>query len=632
MTGTTRMTARRALLAGLIAAWATGAVAARAATLVVDGSAPNAADSNSGAADRPFKTINAAAQVVEPGDTVLVKPGVYREAVRLTRSGTAQRPIQFVADPEGSVVLTGADPITTWEKLPGDAPLYQTKWDHLFEIDRRPDGTPVENHPGDEPRWGRAEQVIADGRQLIPQVSLAELRKDWDAHRKARPGANSVPPPLPNLGGPFAGEFAVDTKAKTLTVWFADVSDPSSHRMEASTRGAIFGLSPWENPDGVRHVQVRGFTFRYAATFPQRAAIWLQGADNVLENCVIEGMAGNGVEVAGVMRRCIVRDCGNGGGGAIADGFRNEECLWEGNAWKPLNRGWDSAGFKLSMVDGGVFRRCLFRRNGGPGLWFDIHVRNVLVDECVFQENELSGVFIEISRDITVRHCLAVGNATNVVGSGAKEWGAAGIMLGESENCVLAFNTCVGNKDGITFREQGPRPLPTPDFGEIPYHIRNNVVVGNVLANNRGYALGLWYDNGFFGPHPSEKDKYPTAADFDKYQKTISDRVYDPMKQGLTFDRNLVFGPADKPLFLYGVEWRDKHRTFTTLADWTRATGFDAGSRQADPQFVNAAQGNYRFRPDSPAWALQAGWPLAPTNIEAWAAAFLPTFGRARTP
>ncbi|MCX6984238.1 MAG: hypothetical protein NT118_05720, partial [Lentisphaerae bacterium] len=62
---------------------------------------------------------------------------------------------------------------------------------------------------------------------------------------------------------------------------------------------------------------------------------------------------------------------------------------------------------------------------------------------------------------------------------------------------------CVGNKDGIAVREQGPRPLKTDDFGLWPYHNQGHVIVGNVCALNKGYQLALWYDNGFFGPHPA---------------------------------------------------------------------------------------------------------------------------------
>src|SRR5687767_12337385 len=52
---------------------------------------------NNGSAGFPFRTIQKAADVARPGDTVLIRPGVYREQVRLRTSGTAEKRITFRA-------------------------------------------------------------------------------------------------------------------------------------------------------------------------------------------------------------------------------------------------------------------------------------------------------------------------------------------------------------------------------------------------------------------------------------------------------------------------------------------------------------------------------------------------------
>ena len=64
---------------------------------------PSGDDSNPGTQERPFRTIGHAAQVVNPGDTVVVLSGTYQEAVQIERSGEEGRPITFVA--RGDVTL-----------------------------------------------------------------------------------------------------------------------------------------------------------------------------------------------------------------------------------------------------------------------------------------------------------------------------------------------------------------------------------------------------------------------------------------------------------------------------------------------------------------------------------------------
>ena len=53
----------------------------------VDNNNPHASDQNAGTIVRPFKTINAAAQVATPGTKVLIHAGTYRETVQPARGG-----------------------------------------------------------------------------------------------------------------------------------------------------------------------------------------------------------------------------------------------------------------------------------------------------------------------------------------------------------------------------------------------------------------------------------------------------------------------------------------------------------------------------------------------------------------
>ena len=68
-----------------------------------------------GTKERPFKTISEAAAAAQPGDEILVAPGVYREYVNPARGGSddAHRIIYRSLEPLGAVI-TGAEEVKNW--------------------------------------------------------------------------------------------------------------------------------------------------------------------------------------------------------------------------------------------------------------------------------------------------------------------------------------------------------------------------------------------------------------------------------------------------------------------------------------------------------------------------------------
>ena len=59
--------------------------------------APTGSDDNPGTIERPFKTVQKCANVAEPGQTCLLRAGIYRETVRPAISGTTMAPVTFAA-------------------------------------------------------------------------------------------------------------------------------------------------------------------------------------------------------------------------------------------------------------------------------------------------------------------------------------------------------------------------------------------------------------------------------------------------------------------------------------------------------------------------------------------------------
>ena len=109
-----------------------------ASAYYVDGSKRVAHDNNPGTEARPFKTIGRGVQSRQPGDTLFIKAGTYREKVNLTRSGTQARPIRIQAYPgdEGKVIINAAEPVTGWQKCtgPGDC-AGNPYWEHIYVAD-----------------------------------------------------------------------------------------------------------------------------------------------------------------------------------------------------------------------------------------------------------------------------------------------------------------------------------------------------------------------------------------------------------------------------------------------------------------------------------------------------------------
>jgi hypothetical protein len=69
--------------------------------------APNGSDSNPGTLAAPFATLQHAAGVAQPGDTVLARNGVYNALLTLTASGTATAPITFASYPGELATIDG---------------------------------------------------------------------------------------------------------------------------------------------------------------------------------------------------------------------------------------------------------------------------------------------------------------------------------------------------------------------------------------------------------------------------------------------------------------------------------------------------------------------------------------------
>jgi hypothetical protein len=93
--------------------WAAAAVLALLPSLLAAQSwhvSTRGSDSGAGTSSSPFRTVQKAADVARPGDTILVHGGTYSGQVRITRSGTSSSPITLKPAGDGAVTLTASLP------------------------------------------------------------------------------------------------------------------------------------------------------------------------------------------------------------------------------------------------------------------------------------------------------------------------------------------------------------------------------------------------------------------------------------------------------------------------------------------------------------------------------------------
>jgi alpha-N-arabinofuranosidase len=78
-------------------------------------------DTNVGTLSSPFRTIQHAADLAQPGDTITVHAGVYRERVNPPRGGESDaKRIVYQAAPGKKVEIRGSEVVRNWEQVKGD--------------------------------------------------------------------------------------------------------------------------------------------------------------------------------------------------------------------------------------------------------------------------------------------------------------------------------------------------------------------------------------------------------------------------------------------------------------------------------------------------------------------------------
>ena len=225
--------------------------------------ATNGSDRADGSREHPLRTIDHAAAVAQPGDTVTVHAGEYREWVKPRRGGISdRRRITYQAAEGEHVVIKGSEVVTGWERVEG------TVWKAVVANDLFGTFNPfAEEIEGD---W------IVYAEQSSPRKHLGDVYLDGRSFYEVSSLTEVADPPQRTevLDDWTQTMDRVRDPEQTRHVWYAEVgeaattiwanfqdADPNARLVEINVRRSVF--HPLEHH--LDYITVRGFELAQAA-------------------------------------------------------------------------------------------------------------------------------------------------------------------------------------------------------------------------------------------------------------------------------------------------------------------------------------------------------------------------------
>ena len=496
------------LLAGCIAAGARQPAHA-GTTYIVSNRSANAGDDNPGTQARPLRTIQAAADRARPGDTVLVRSGIYREQVAPPHGGTSpDRPITYRAAPGEKVSIRGSERITNWRHR-GEG-VWTVELDIAFFGDYNPFAVPVAGKWLFRGRDRRLGDVYCNDQALLQKVKFEDM--------KATPQTWYT-----DLKYGYANKFDFPTDRRyphnKIQIWanFSDVN-PNTALTEINVRAtAIF-----PEKAGLKYIVIDGFDIRHTA--PQWADIYTteEGAIGTrygygwtIQNCTISYSRNVGIcldvtdevhfprqdeggllEGGGnippldsighhLIRNNVISRCGQTG---ICGCYGAVGCVIEGNVITETNYrnewfGTNQAAIKILFPIDVIIRDNLLIaapgvNNRTKGLWLDWGSQNTRVTgNVIYDFGSNRGLFLEVNFGPVI-----VDN--NVI--------ARSHVVVESDGCIVAHN--LFSDCHFYFLASPKRIVPyykphsTVRAGKSAVSLRHNRIFNNIVIGGDGFA------------------------------------------------------------------------------------------------------------------------------------------------
>ncbi len=502
-------------------------------TYHVDNQSPRADDNGPGTKPHPFRTINKAAQVLQPGERVVIASGTYRECVRPLRGGAGpSQMISYESAPGATVIIKGSEILKDgWEQeqipvgfrgpgSPSGPPQPQiTSWKHDLTGDLFPDAyqpfalaSVAGNWAWLDPRtvdmgpyFRRRGLVFVDGKPLEPMEQLRELAMP---HLQPEPVFTTAPvaqnglPPR-RRGGPIMQEIGglpdarcwIEDSGAAIHIRLAQ-GTPADHLIEITTRKQC--LVPTQK--GLAYIRIKGITFEHAANaypFPQYGLVSTVGGNHwIIEDNTIEWANGVGIDIgndgdsgftqgagtAQIVRRNAIRNCGvEGIGGMGTRDTAVEDNLIEWCGWADAERGWEAAGAKFHFAHNLLFRRNVVRHiRHANGIWLDSGDANCRITSNVFADivTVSAAVHMEMNLEQNQIDNNVIWNVRNAEPGTPGQRGCAGsgVFINATDHLIVAQNL-IGRCDN-----SGVFAITRPDRARSGTASQNNIS-NNIFAS-----------------------------------------------------------------------------------------------------------------------------------------------------
>lgn len=222
--------------------------------------AKNGTDTNPGTEEAPLLTINHAAQIAVPGDTVVVHEGEYREWVKPVRGGLSDaRRITYQAAENENVVIKGSEIIEGWEQT-GDVwrvAIPNSLFGGFNPFAEVVDGDWLVRPEAGEPSVHLG-QVYFDGKAL-PEFSSLDSLQNHPAEFAVVDDWTGIKQESRSFVG---GWFADVQEDETIVHAIFPEGDPKTALIEVNVRRSVF----YPVLNHIDYITVSGFEMAQAAT------------------------------------------------------------------------------------------------------------------------------------------------------------------------------------------------------------------------------------------------------------------------------------------------------------------------------------------------------------------------------